>query len=445
MDRIYILEKEKPLKAVFMLSKASFISNTLTIILGIIETFIVGKYLGALGLGAMAIYMPINLVIIATTLLFTAGTGSLISRLLGAGEEEKSQEAVGNVFATIGFISVVLTVLGIIFAEPIIFFIGDNKNLDIYSMNYIRMMFLSTLFYPLTLSINSIIRAEGNNKYITHGRTIAVLVNLILDILLVGFFKFGIVALGISYLVSKLSNLLYGIYYFKFKSTIKMKVKYIKVSFNLIKDTIGIGVSSFVNQGMGSISYFLLNQLILEYGGEGYLAVYSVAYKINSFVQLFLESISFGTQPLIGYNKGKGNMERVNSIYKVAVISAFLLVLILTTLILIFSKPIVELFLNEGFLINKAVISLRIIMITAPINAIIILTMMKYRALGYAKKLFYLSLLRKTVFFIPFLYIMPMLLKNKIIGLWLVFPISNILFFLVLFYFVFIYKNKKEN
>lgn len=444
MDRIYILEEEKPLRAVFMLSKASFISNTLTIILGFIEIFIVGKYLGALGLGAMAIYMPINLVIIAVTLLFTAGTGSLISRLLGSGEKEKSQKAVGNVLATIGFISIILTVLGITFAEPIIFFIGNNRILDVYSINYIRVMFISTLFYPLTLSINSIIRAEGNNKYITHGRIIAVLVNLILDVLLVCFLKIGIVALGISYLVSKLSNLIYGIYYFKFKSTLKIKIKYIKVSLILIKETIGIGISSFVNQGMGSISYFLLNQLILVYGGEGYLAIYSVVYKINSFVQLFLESISFGTQPLIGYNKGKGNMERVNSIYKVAVISAFLLILLLTTLILIFSKFIVELFLNENFLIDKAVVCLRIIIVTAPINAIIILTMMKYRALGYAKKLFYLSLLRKTVFFIPFLYIMPMLLKNKIIGLWIVFPISNILFFLVLFYFVFIYSNKKD-
>lgn len=422
-----MLEKEKISKAVFKISTPSAISTVATVIYNIIDTIFIGRYVGTIGITAISIYLPIQMMIMSLTALFAAGIGSLISRELGCKNKVTVEKATGTLVAFIGSIALILTILGLLFTSDIVTAFGAHGSALSYSISYARMMFIGILFYPFCVASNNVLRAQGATKNSMIGTVISIVSNIVLDYIFIVILHWGVMSAGLATTLSKLINFLYIAYYFKFKSAIKIRLKYIKYDFEILKRAIPIGFSTFLNQFAGSISIMLLNQDLYHFGGNYAIAVYGIVFKLTSLIQKSVAGFTRGTGPIIGYNYGAKNHQRIKGALKWSLIYSSTIAVSVTILMIVFSKYFIELFTNNIGIIAYSSKILIIALLASPLLGVYFLSITFYRSTGKAKESIILSLFRRVFFFIPFLYLFPYTFHLGLLGIWIVLPLSNLL------------------
>ncbi|WP_297635586.1 MATE family efflux transporter [uncultured Clostridium sp.] len=442
MNRDFILGEEKPSSAVLKLSSPTAISTVSTVIYNIIDTIFIGRYVFTLGIAAVSIYLPIQMMIMSITQLFTSGVGSYISRELGKKNKKNAEKATGSLIAFIFTLSILLCAFGLIFAKPIVEAFGAQGAVIPYASSYAKAMFIGILFYPLCIASNNIMRAEGASKHSMVGTIISIVSNIFLDFLFIVIFRWGVFGAGLATTISKFINLMYLIYAFKFKTYLKVKVKYIRYDFKIIKKGLPIGFSTFLNQFVGSISIMLLNRDLYALGGNYVIAVYGIVYKLTSLIQRSVGGFSRGTQPLIGYNFGAKNISRIKACVKFSLLFSFIIATIGTILLMIFSNAFTSMFTTNHKLIAYSSHILIIALLSSPLLGVYFLSISFFRAIGYAKESIILSLFRRVIFFIPLLYILPYAFKMGIIGIWITLPLSN--FLSAIFASFFLFKTLKK-
>lgn len=431
MDREYLLGKEKLNKAIFILTIPAVLSALSTVIYNIIDTIFIGKCVGDVGIAAISIYLPVQMIISALTLLFSSGIGSFVSRQLGAKHYKKAEESIGTLYAFIGTLSVTLCIIGVFFPKEIVELFSAEGNIIPYATNYARMMFIGTLFFPICLASNSVMRAEGSANYSMHGTLISIISNIILDYIFIVILGWGVTGAGFATTLSKFINFLYIIYYFKYRALLKVRIQYIRYNFDMLKKAIPIGFSTFLNQFTGSVSIVLLNNVLYTLGSTESVAIYGVVFKLTSLIQRSSGGFSRGCQPLIGYNFGAKNFKRIKEGVKFSAIFSTVICSLATLVMLLFSKELVSLFTNNTALITSCSHVLKITLFASPLLGVYFLTISFYRAIGHAKESIILSMLRRVIFFIPLLYILPHVFNLGVLGVWIALPLANFIASLV--------------
>ncbi|MGL4740898.1 MAG: MATE family efflux transporter [Sarcina sp.] len=427
LSRKEVLSSMSMPEAVLKICTPSAISSLSTVIYNIIDTIFIGRYVGTLGIAAISIYLPIQMIILSISLLFAAGFGSFISRALGAKDFESSENSVGTLIAFIGTSALILLILGLSFTTPIVRLFGAETKVIPYATTYARMMFLGVIFYPFCIASNNVMRAQGDTHYSMRGSLISIISNILLDVLFIVILHWGVLGAGLATTISKIINFLYVLYYFKFKSFLKIKVKYIKYNFKLLKEALPIGFSTFLNQFAGSIAIMLLNRDLYAFGGNAVIAVYGIVYKLTSFIQISIAGFSRGAGPLLGFNFGAKNKKRVRDAVKWGIIYTSSLGIVATILMIIFSKDLVQMFTSNTSIIDYAGKILIIALLGSPLLGVYFMSISYYRAIGKAKESIILSLFRRVFFFMPFLYLLPYTFHLGIMGIWIVLPLSNVL------------------
>ena len=279
-------------------------------------------------------------------------------------------------------------------------------------------------------------RAEGSANYSMYGTVISVVSNIILDYIFIVLLRWGVTGAGLATTLSKFINFLYIVYYFKFKAMLKIRTRYIRYNIDMLKKAIPIGFSTFLNQLTGSISIVLLNNVLYSLGSTESVAIYGIVYKLTSLIQRSAGGFSRGSQPLIGYNFGAKNFKRIKDAVKFSAIISTSICLIATIIMIILSKDFVAMFTNDLSLINNCSHVLRITLLASPLLGVYFLSIAIYRAIGYAKQSIILSMLRRIIFFIPMLYILPYVFNLGVLGVWIALPLSNLIASLVAIYFL---------
>lgn len=427
MSREFILSEEKISKAVLKISAPSAISTVSSVVYNIINTIFIGRFVGFTGVAAISIYLPIQMLISSFVFLFASGTGSYISRQMGKKNLDNAERATGSLYAFVLTLDVIIVTLGLIFTPQIVILAGAKTAVVPLATTYARMMFIGAMFFPLTLASNNIVRATGATKYSMNGILISMVSNFILDIIFIIFLRWGVFGAGLATVLSKIINFIYIAYYLKYKSVIRVRLKYIKYDLVLLKQTLPVGFSMFVNQSSGSLAVMLLNHDLYSFGGNVVVAIYGIVFKLTSLIQKSVAGFARGTQPLIGYNFGAKNFKRVSGSVKWGLIYSTSIATIGTIIMIIFSREFVELFTNNIKIINYGSKILIIALLASPLLGLYFLAIGYFRATGKAKESLILSLLRRVFFFIPFLYIFPYTFHMGLLGVWLVLPISNAL------------------
>lgn len=427
MSREFILSEEKISKAVLKISAPSAISTISSVVYNIINTIFIGRFVGFTGVAAISIYLPIQMLISSFVFLFASGTGSYISRQMGMKNLDNAERATGSLYAFVLTLDVIIVTLGLIFTPQIVILAGAKTAVVPLATTYARMMFIGAMFFPLTLASNNIVRATGATKYSMNGILISMISNFFLDIIFIIFLRWGVFGAGLATVLSKIINFIYIAYYLKYKSVIKVRLKYIKYDLVLLKQTLPVGFSMFVNQSSGSLAVMLLNHDLYSFGGNVVVAIYGIVFKLTSLIQKSVAGFARGTQPLIGYNFGAKNFKRVSGSVKWGLIYSTSIATIGTIIMIVFSREFVKLFTNNIKIINYGSKILIIALLASPLLGLYFLAIGYFRATGKAKESLILSLLRRVFFFIPFLYIFPYTFHMGLLGVWLVLPISNAL------------------
>ena len=400
-------------KLITTLSVPTIISMLVTSLYNMADTFFVSK-LGTSASGAVGIVFSVMAIIQAVGFTFGMGSGSWISRLLGAREEEKSKEVAATGFYSAIFLGIVMTVLGEWKMDELMRILGASETILPYAREYASFILLAAPIMASSFVLNNILRSEGHAKFSMIGITTGGILNIALDPLFIFGFDMGIMGAALATALSQLISFLILLSYFLIgKTTTKLGIHRLSKNpmtyFQIMKN----GLPSFSRQGLASIASILLNKQAILYGDA---AVAAMAIVTKIFMMIFSVMIGFGQgyQPVAGFNYGAGNLERVKKAIKFT-LSVGVCGMSIAAAGLFFAAPfLMSLFISDDPAVMEiGTMALRAQAISMPLIPVGTVANMTFQSVGKAWRATIMSAMRQGIFFIPLISILP-----AMFGLW---------------------------
>lgn len=391
----------------------------------IIDSIFVGRGIGDLAIAGVTVCFPIITTFMACIMLVGMGATALISIRLGEKKQKEAEKIIANAFILFIIIGVSLTVLGLIFLKPILTMFGASVDVLPYATDYMRVILLGSVFLALGIGMNNFIRAEGNPKTAMNTMLIGTITNIILDYIFIFQFNWGIKGAALATIISYAVTSSWVLYYFlSKKSILKIKRENLKLEILLIKSIVFLGFPSFVLQITGSIQQLILHRSFAYYGGDLALASIGIIMSITTFLVMPAMGISQGAQPIIGFNYGSRQHDRIRDTLKLSVISATFIITLGFIVSQIWPRQLVGLFNKNPDLIDLSVHGMNIFFKFIPLVGIQMIGSSYFQAIGKAKQATILGLSRQIIIFIPLLIILPYFWGLE--GVWWSAPFSDL-------------------
>ena len=431
-------------KLLLKFSIPAVIGMLVNVLYSIVDRIFVGKYVGELQLSGVAVTFPITNVIMAFGMLAGIGAGAVVSIKLGQNKKAEAEEVLGNAFTLLILFSVVLTILGLIFINPILTILGASPKIMVYSKQFALIIIAGLTFQTISMGLNALIRAEGNPKIAMITMLIGALLNLIINPTLIFIFHLGVRGSALSTVISLFVSTAWTLtYYFKGNSLLKIRKEHLRLKLSVVKEIISIGMSPFAMQIAASLVTVTFNLTLKKYGGDLAIGAMAVVNSIAMLILMPVVGINQGAQPIIGYNYGAKEFNRVKRTFKYATIAATTITTLGFLIVELFPIQIIKVF-NSGDIdsLNMGAEGLRIFLVFLPILGAAIVGANLFQAIAKAKIAMLLSLLRQVIVLIPMIIILPYFFK--LTGVWMAQSVSDLISTLITFYVVIKeFKNMK--
>ncbi len=425
MKNEMLLRNEKIKKVLFKMSMPAIIGMMVNSLYNIIDTIFVGQGVGALGIAGVTIIMPIQMIMMGIAQMIGIGSASMLSRNLGAKKYDKVNHIAGNAFFMLIIIGIFLSVIGVTFIDQIVSLFGATENIFPYALEYGKIIAIGAVIFPISITANNLLRAEGNAKEAMFAMIIGLVSNIILDYVFIFIFDMGVAGAAWATVIARFFSIIYLVYYFKSSKTrIKLKLEHLKPEKEIISEVLKVGVSSFTRNSTGSIILVFMNRLLAFYGGDMAIATYGIGMKIMMFVMMPIFGLVQGMQTIAGYNYGAKKYGRVIEVVKMTMLVAVIMTSLGVGLVELFPIEILRLFTKNQELLISGKKAIRIIIIILPLVGIGITGSAYTQSLGKAKAALIFSLLREVFLFLPMLIIFPRIFGLN--GIWMSFPISDL-------------------
>lgn len=401
----------------------------------IVDTIFVGRWISVMAIAAITVVLPIAFLISSIGMGIGIGGSSIISRNLGKGNTLKAFNVFGNqITLTIG-LSLLFVVMGTLFCFPILQLFGANGNIVAPATEYFHVIIYGVPFLAFAMMGNPVIRAVGKPNYAMFTMILPAIGNIILDIIFIKFMNLGMFGAGLATSISYGISGLFVLWFFLSKNTeLKIIPKYLKINFLILKEIIALGGITIIRQGTISVLIIILNYTLFKYGGEISIAVYGIINRVMMFALFPVLGVTQGFLPIAGYNYGANDSKRVKESIKVAILFGTLIATFIFILIMIFPTQLVSLFTNDKELLSRTPNALIIAFLAIPVITTQLIGSAYFQAAGKALPALLLTLLKQGFFLIPLVYILPKF--YGINGVWMSFPIADILSTIVTFFFL---------
>ena len=416
-------------KLLFSLSVPTITSQIVNMLYNLVDRVFIGhmqpaETVGKLALTGVGVCLPIIMVISAFASLMAIGGAPRASIAEGAGESEKSERIMGNCLTMLVITALVLTVLFESFAEPLLLMFGASENTIGYALDYMRIYALGTIFVQLTLGMNAYITAQGFATVSMKTVLIGALLNTALDPLFIFVLGLGVrgaaLATVISQAVSAVMTFLTGK-----KTRWHLKRENLRVDAKIVLPCIALGLSPFVMQSTESLIAICFNSSLLRYGGDMAVGTMTVLTSIMQFSNMPLQGLTQGAQPIVSYNFGAKNAQRVRDAYFCLLRACFTYSMAIWLLVELFPRAFILIFNNDPALVEYAAWAVRIYMGCSGIFGIQIACQQTFVALGNAKTSLFLAVWRKIILLIPLIYILPHFFVDKAFAVFLAEPVAD--------------------
>jgi putative MATE family efflux protein len=427
-DRNNKLGTEKIGKLLFSLALPSITAQLVNMLYNIVDRIYIGHMpnIGSDALTGVGITMPIIIIISAFSSLIGMGGAPRAAIKMGEQNDKEAEKILGSCFSALLIISLLLTLIFLIFGEKLLWIFGASPNTIKYGMEYLSIYVCGTIFVQMTLGLNSFISTQGYAKFSMLTVIIGAVCNIFLDPILMFGFNMGVRGAAVA---TVLSQALSAIWVLKFLTSTKTKLKIrkenLKINKTVILPVLILGMSPFIMQSTESLLNIAFNFSLKKYGGDIAVGSMTILSSLMQILHLPLVGLTQGAQPITSYNYGAKNNKRVKNTFKLLIKSAFIYTVIMWFLMMIFTNAFVSIFTNDPVLKNYAVWAARIYMATAFVMAAQNSCQQTFVALGQAKVSMFLALLRKIVLLIPLIFILPMLFENKVFAVFLAEPVSD--------------------
>lgn len=325
-----ILGYEKIGKLLRLYAVPSIISMLVNALYNIVDQIFIGQGVGYLGNGATNIIFPITIVFAAFALMFGDGSSAYLSLMLGANKKEDAGKGVANGIILSVVTSILFTIGVLLFFPQLLNVFGCTPELMPYAKDYGYIIAIGLPFMAVCATINSVIRADGSPKYAMGSMLVGSILNVILDPIFIFVFQLGVKGAAIATVISQIVSFLLNVLRLRKLKNIELKSNF-KFSFSVSARVTTLGISSFITQIFAAIIMGMQNNLLKTYGAvsvygsEIPITVIGIVVKVTEILNSIILGLAVGAQPIIGYNYGAQNYDRVKETLKTAVISGLII------------------------------------------------------------------------------------------------------------------------
>ena len=390
----------------------------------IVDTIFVGQWIGVLAIAAITVVLPIAFLISSIGMGIGIGGSSIISRALGANNPEKAFLTFGNQICLTVILAILFVVLGSVFSVPILNLFGAKGEILPIASEYFGVIIYGVPFLAFAMMGNPTIRAEGKPKFAMYAMMVPSVLNILLDILFIKYFNWGMYGAGLATSIAYASCGLYILYFFlSSKSELQIIPKNFKLDFKIVQEIAKLGGVSIVRQGAISILMIVLNYSLYTYGGEISIAVFGIINRVMMFALSPVLGVSQGFLPVAGFNIGAKKNDRVKETIKKSIYFGSILGTLIFIGIVIFKEQIIWIFTNDATLLEKTPDAMLVVFLVTPIVTMQLIGSAYFQAAGKAMPALLLTLLKQGIFLIPLAYFLP--IYYGIDGVWWSFPIAD--------------------
>jgi len=390
----------------------------------IVDTIFVGQWIGVLAIAAITVVLPIAFLISSIGMGIGIGGSSIISRALGANNPEKAFLTFGNQICLTVILAILIVVLGSVFSVPILNLFGAKGEILPIASEYFGVIIYGVPFLAFAMMGNPTIRAEGKPKFAMYAMMVPSVLNILLDILFIKYFNWGMYGAGLATSIAYASCGLYILYFFlSSKSELQIIPKNFKLDFKIVQEIAKLGGVSIVRQGAISILMIVLNYSLYTYGGEISIAVFGIINRVMMFALSPVLGVSQGFLPVAGFNIGAKKNDRVKETIKKSIYFGSILGTLIFIGIVIFKEQIIWIFTNDATLLEKTPDAMLVVFLVTPIVTMQLIGSAYFQAAGKAMPALLLTLLKQGIFLIPLAYFLP--IYYGIDGVWWSFPIAD--------------------
>lgn len=417
-------------KLLFQLALPAIIAQIINVLYNMVDRMYIGHIpdIGATALTGMGITMPVITAISAFAALVSMGGAPLASIKMGQKKPEEAEKILGNCAGLLVILSLVLTVFFEIFGKDILMIFGASESTIGYAWDYMKIYALGTIFVHLSLGLNAFISAQGYSKISMYTVLLGAICNIILDPIFIFVFDMGVQGAALATIISQALSSIWVVYFLTSKNSfLRLKLKSMKLDPSIILPCLALGLSPFIMQLTESVINVCFNTSLLKYGGDLAVGAMTILGSLMQFSLLPLQGLTQGSQPIISFNYGANNLERVKKTFKLLLISSVIYSTLFWALSMIAPGLLISIFTSNEELIQFSKWAIHIYMSAVLIFGIQLACQQTFIALGNAKTSVFLALLRKVILLIPLIYILPNIVPNPVFGVFLAEPVADVI------------------
>ena len=430
-------------KLLWKLALPTVVAQLINMLYNIVDRIYIGHMpeVGDLALTGVGVCMPLIMLVSAFAALVGSGGAPRASIFMGKKDTESAEKTLGGCFGLQIAVSAILTVVLLIWNEALLLAFGASENTIEYATSYMSIYAIGTVFVQMTLGMNAFITAQGFTKISMMSVLVGAVSNILLDPILIYLCGMGVKGAALATILSQMLSCLWVLsFLFSKRSILRLKPKYFIPSPRIILPCIALGTATFIMQASESVISVCFNSSLLEYGGDIAVGAMTILASVMQFAMLPPQGIAQGAQPILSYNYGAKNADRVKQTYKLLLKICLMYSIGIWTAVMLFPGGFASMFSPDRELVAFASKALRIYFAGMVLFGIQIACQMTFVSLGNAPSSILVAVVRKFLLLLPLIYIMPNLIKDPTIGVYMAEPIADILavsFTVILFVFQF--------
>ena len=401
----------------------------------LVDTIFVGQWIGSTAIAAINVVLPVSFFIAALGMAIGVGGSSIISRALGANNQKKALKTFGNQITLTLVLTVVMVLLGLWFADGIVPAFGGKGNILEPAKTYYIIVLYGVPFLALSMMGNTVIRAEGKPKFAMYAMMIPSVGNLVLDYVFIYLLDLGMAGAAWATTLAYVLCFAFILWFFLSRnSELKLNKCHFGLNKLIVSEISSLGFVTLARQAIVSVTYLFMNNILFDLGGESSVTAYAIVGRMLMFALFPVYGVTQGFLPIAGFNYGAMKYKRVKETIFTAIKYAAILATGVFILLMVFPEAITRLFTNDSQVILETPPAMRWVFAATPIVAVQLIGAAYFQAIGKAKQALLLTLTRQGFFFIPLILILPSFYGE--LGVWMAFPISDILATVVTAYFL---------
>lgn len=430
-------------RLLFKLAIPTVLAQLINMLYNIVDRIYIGHMPGDgdLALTGVGVCLPIIMFVSAFAALISSGGAPRASIFMGKGDNDAAEQTLGGCLALQVIISVILTAVLLIWNRDLLLAFGASENTIGYAADYMGIYAMGTIFVQLTLGLNAYITAQGFARTGMFTVLIGAVCNIALDPLFIFTFGMGVKGAALATIISQGISCVWVVAFLCGKKTLlRIKRKNLRIRPRVVLPCIALGLAPFIMQSSESIISVCFNSSLLRYGGDLAVGAMTILTSVMQFAMMPLQGLAQGAQPIISYNYGARNAERVKKTFRLLLAASLTYSFVLWAVIMLFPRVFAGIFTPDPTLLDFTAGALRIYCAVLVIFGIQVASQMTFVSLGKAGCSIIVAVMRKFVLLLPLIYLMPLLMEDKTMAVYTAEPVADVLavtFTAILFFFQF--------